>query len=72
MVARTVCSSMGFTGVYSAAEVVIGVIEARDDAEVVIGLVMGVDRHFCELLVVCRIEVFRVAYCASRCERILP
>jgi hypothetical protein len=48
---------MGFTGVYSAAEVVIGVIEARDDAEVVIGLVMGVDRHFCELLVVCRIEV---------------
>jgi hypothetical protein len=49
-----------------------GVIEARDDAEVVIDLAIGVDRHFCRVLATCRNEVFRVAYCASRCERILP
>jgi hypothetical protein len=49
-----------------------GVIEARDEAEVVIDLAIGVDRHFCIVLAAGRNEVLWVAHCASRCESILP
>ena len=46
MVARTVCSSRGVMGTYSAAEVVIGDTEACEHVEVVIDRAKGVDIHF--------------------------
>jgi hypothetical protein len=72
MVARTVCSSRGLTGVYSAAEVVTDVIEACEDVDVVIDRAYGLDRHFCKVLAACMRWVSEVAHCAARCERILP